>query len=212
MSYKILLAEDHAIVVTGVVQIFEADFGKYELEIVKNGVDLMEALKGKNFRMAIIDLHLKDGDSMHLITDIRNLYPELDIIVFSGNPEELYAQYLYQAGIKGYLSKDAGDEEIISAVRLVLDGKIYISENYKNFLVAKSLSRNNFENPFTTLSQREMEVTVLLMQGKRTGEICQELNLQPSTVSTYKIKIFGKLNVRNVLEMKQLMNNYRINQ
>lgn len=212
MVDKILIAEDHAIVINGIVQIFEADFGKFELETVKNGADLMEALKGKHFKMAIIDLHLKDGDSMHLITDIRSLYPELDIIVFSGNPEELYAQYLYQAGIKGYLSKDASDEEIISAVRLVLDGKTYISEKYKNFLIAKSLSRNNFENPFTALSQREMEVAVLLMQGKRTGEICQELNLQPSTVSTYKIKLFGKLNVKNVLEMKQLMNNYRINQ
>jgi DNA-binding NarL/FixJ family response regulator len=212
MRQKILLAEDHAIVITGVEQIFDADFPEFELEIAKNGADLMEALKRNQFRMAIIDLHLRDGDSMHLITDIRSLYPELDIIVFSGNPEELYAQYLYQAGIKGYLSKDAADEEIISAVRLVLEGKTYISENYKNYLLARILSRNNFENPFTTLSQREMEVTVLLMQGKRTGEICQELNLQPSTVSTYKIKIFTKLNVKNVLELKQLMNNYRMNQ
>jgi two-component system, NarL family, invasion response regulator UvrY len=212
MRQKILLAEDHAIVITGVELIFETGFPEFELEIAKNGTDLMEALKTRRFRMAIIDLHLKDGDSMHLITDIRNLYPELDIIVFSGNPEELYAQYLYQAGVKGYLSKDAADEEIISAVRMVLEGKTYISENYKNYLLAKSLSRNNFENPFTSLSQREMEVAVLLMQGKRTGEICQELNLQPSTVSTYKVKIFAKLNVKNVLELKQLMSNYRLNQ
>jgi len=209
MPHKILLAEDHAIVIAGMEEIFESEFGDCELDIVKSGMDLMESLKREHFRMAIIDLSLSDGDSMHLITDIRNIYPDLPIIVFSGHPEEIYAQHLYQAGIKGYLSKVAQDDEIVIAVRQVLDGKTYISENYKNFLLARSLKLDPSGNPFAALSLREMEVSVLLIQGKRPMEICQELNLRPSTVSTYKINIFTKLNIKNVMELKQLMDNYR---
>jgi two-component system, NarL family, invasion response regulator UvrY len=169
----------------------------------------MESLKRKHFSMAILDLYLSDGDSMHLITDIRSIYPDLPIIVFSGHPEELYAQHLYQVGIKGYLSKVAEDDEIIIAIRQVLDGKTYVSESYKNFLLARSLKFSHSDNPFALLSLREMEVSVLLIQGKRPMEICQELNLRPSTVSTYKMNIFTKLNINNVMELKQLMDNWR---
>lgn len=205
---KVLFAEDHSIVIRGMKMIFEREFKNYELEIVHNTTDLMNQLKNNEYELAIIDLHLEDGDTLHLITTILNLYSGLNVLIFSGNPEELYAQKLYKEGVKGYLSKQTSDDEIIFALKQLLEGKRYMSEGFKKFLLTKSDPNNT--NPFERLSQREMEVLNLMVKGKRPGEICQELNLQPSTVATYKLKLYAKLNVKNILEITQLMRNYKL--
>jgi len=204
---KVLFAEDHSIVVRGMKMLFEREFTDYKLEVVHNTTDLMNYLKSNEYELAIIDLHLEDGDTLHLITTILNLYKNLNVLIFSGNPEELFAQKLYNEGVKGYLSKQTNDDEIIFALKQLLEGKRYMSENFKKFLLTKNEAGIN--NPFEKLTQREMEVLNLLIKGKRPIEICKELNLQPSTVATYKLKLFDKLNVKNVLELSQLMNNYK---
>ena len=188
--------------------IFETEFSDYSLDIVSNSSDLMNALKKNKYQLAIIDLQLEDGDTLHLITDIRSLYADLNILIFSGNPEELYAQKLYNKGVKGYLNKQTNDSEIIYALRQLLEGKTYMSENFKRFLLLRK--DPSFDNPFDKLSQREMEVLNLMIQGKRPSEICKELNLQASTVATYKTKLFAKLQINNVLELKQLVSNYKL--
>jgi two-component system, NarL family, invasion response regulator UvrY len=205
---KVLFAEDHSIVIRGMKMIFEREFKDCELEIVHNTTDLMNQLKSNEYELAIIDLHLEDGDTLHLISTILNLYNGLNVLIFSGNPEELYAQKLYKEGVKGYLSKQTSDDEIIFALKQLLEGKRYMSEGFKKFLLTKSDPSNN--NPFERLSQREMEVLNLMVKGKRPGEICQELNLQPSTVATYKLKLYAKLNVKNILELSQLMRSYKL--
>jgi len=205
---KVLLAEDHSIVIKGLKLTFETEFPGYALDIVKTSVDLMKALKATQYPMAIIDLQLEDGDTLHLITDVICLYPELRVLVFSGNPEALYAQKLYNAGVRGYLNKQSPDEEVVEAIRLILSGKIYLSENFKNIITSRKYGGTT-DNPFEKLSGRETEVLHLLISGKRPSEICQELNLSASTVATYKMKIFNKLNVKNVIELTQLTSNFR---
>lgn len=204
---KVLFAEDHSIVIRGMKVIFETEFNGFELNVVHNSIDLMNFLKMNEYELAIIDLHLEDGDTLHLLTTILNLYPDLNILVFSGNPEELYAQKLYNEGVKGYLSKQTTDDEIVFALKQLLEGKRYMSENFKKFLLTKN---NSTASPFDKLTQREMEVLNLMAQGKRPFQICQELNLQASTVATYKVKLFAKLQVSNILELNQLMNNYKM--
>ncbi len=205
---KILFAEDHSIVIRGMKILFEREFQEYELDIVHNTTDLMNRLKNNKYELAIIDLHLEDGDTLHLISTILNLYDQLNVLIFSGNPEELYAQKLYNEGVKGYLNKQTDDQEIIFALKQLLEGKRYMSENFKKFLLSKNSV--NRDNPFERLTQRELEVLNLMARGKRPTEICQELNLQPSTVATYKIKLFNKLKVKNILELSQLMSNYKM--
>jgi DNA-binding NarL/FixJ family response regulator len=205
---KVLFAEDHSIVIRGMKILFETEFNNYSLDIVNNTSDLMNYLKKNVYHLAIVDLQLEDADTLHLITDIRNLYPDLHVLIFSGNPEELYAQKLYNQGVKGYLSKQATDTEIIYALHQLLEGKTYMSENFKKFLLRSRDPAH--ESPFAKLSQREMEVLNLMIQGKRSSEICRELNLQASTVATYKAKLFSKLAVNNVLELKQLVSNYKV--
>jgi DNA-binding NarL/FixJ family response regulator len=207
---KVLLAEDHSIVIKGMKMIFEAEFTDCQLEVTKTIAGLMRALQANQFHVAIIDLQLEDGDTMHLITDIHRIYPDLKILVFSANPEELYAQRLYQEGIKGYLHKQTEDKEIIHAIRLIMEGKTYVSEHFKNYLLAAKDHHHRYDNPFEKLTLREMEVAHLLIQGNRSIEICRELNIQPSTTATYKAKIFQKLGVKNTLQLKELANTFRV--
>jgi DNA-binding NarL/FixJ family response regulator len=205
---KVLFAEDHSIVIMGMNLIFQTEFSDYQLDIVSHTPDLMKAIKKDKYELAIIDLQLEDGDTFHLIADIRKLYPDLNVLVFSSHPEELYAQKLFNEGVKGYLNKQTKNTEIIHALRQLLEGKAYMSDNFKKFLLLKE--NPDFENPFETLSQREREVLNLLIKGKRSSQICKELNLQKSTVATYKAKLFSKLKVDNVLELKKLVGNWYI--
>jgi two-component system invasion response regulator UvrY len=204
---KVLLAEDHAIVVKGLKIIFETEFVGYSLDVVKNGGDLMKTLQKGSYQAAIIDLHLEDGDTLHLLADLVNLYPGLQILIFSASSELLYAQKLYKIGVKGFLNKQSTDTEVISALRQVLDGNTYMSESFKGIITASKFGSLS-ENPFDKLSHRESEVMTMLVSGRKSSEICQELNLQASTVATYKMKIFSKLNIKNVLELKELSNNF----
>ena len=168
---------------------------------------MLACLKVNTYQLAIIDLQLEDGDSLHLISIIRKLYPTLKILVFSGNSEELYAQRLYHEGVMGYLNKKVDDSEIITAIRTIMSDKNYVSERLKNILI-NTKNVDLPKNPFDLLTQREIEVVSLMLKGKRPYEICLELNLQPPTVATYKTKIYSKLKITNVLELKDLVDEY----
>jgi DNA-binding NarL/FixJ family response regulator len=207
MERKILLAEDHAIVIKGVKIIFETEFRNYTLDVVKNSAEMMRKLKTNNYEMAIIDLQLEDGDTFHLVGDILRLYRHLNVLIFTANPEEVYAQRLYKAGIKGYLNKITEDEEIARAIRQILDGKVYMSEVFKNILVANNTAKIKI-NISDILTTRELEVAHLMMQGAKAVDIGRELNMQPSTVATFKMKIFSKLNITNIIELKDLFKNF----
>jgi two-component system invasion response regulator UvrY len=205
---KILLAEDHSIVIKGITILFEAEFRDCTLDVVKNTGSLMNALKNNKYELIIVDLQLEDGDTLHLVTDILSLYPDLNILIFSGNAEEIYAQKLYKDGVKGYLSKQSDDRLVMEAIRTTMQGNIYISEKFKNALLTEHRNPSQV-NMLEKLTSREMDVANLMQQGKRPSEICRELNLQSSTVATYKMKIYTKLNITNVIELKQLFLNIR---
>jgi two-component system invasion response regulator UvrY len=205
---KILLAEDHSIVIKGISILFEAEFRDCTLDVVKNTGSLMNALKNNIYQLIIVDLQLEDGDTLHLVTDILSLYPHLNILIFSGNAEEIYAQKLYNDGVKGYLSKQSNDNLVIEAIKTTMQGNIYISEKFKNALLTENRNPSQV-NMLEKLTSREMDVANLMQQGKRPSEICRELNLQSSTVATYKMKIYAKLNITNVIELKQLFLNYQ---
>ena len=205
-----MIVEDHSIVIKGLKIIFEKEFVGYSPDIVSSMAEMMKALKNNDYCLTILDMQLEDGVSLNIIPDVIKLYPSLAILIFTGYPEEVYAQRLFSYGVKGYLNKNSEEREIIYALHTILAGKTYFSENYKNILLGKNENGYSTGNPFDLLSQRELETALLLLQGKRSSEICSELNIQPSTVTTYKIKIFTKLGVNNVVDLERLANVYHV--
>ena len=182
---KVLIVEDHSIVIKGLKIIFEKEFTGYIPEIVSSMAEMMKALKNNDYSLVVLDMQLEDGVSLNIIPDVIKLYPSLAILIFTGYPEEVYAQRLFSYGVKGYLNKNSEEREIIYALHTILAGKTYFSENYKNILLGKNENGYSTGNPFDLLSQRELETALLLLQGKRSSEICSELNIQPSTVTKW---------------------------
>ncbi len=121
--------------------------------------------------------------------------------------QTLYGKSLIKAGAHGYLSKDAPMSEIQKAMATVLDGKKYISQELLAVLVDE-LANGEPTNPFLKLSQRETEMTAFLLQGLSVSEISSRVNLQTSTVGTYKSRIFEKLDVTNLIQLKEIATLY----
>ncbi len=204
---KVLVAEDHDIVLIGLQMTFEKEFKDCVLEYVNNSAALLASVKNNTYDLVIIDLVLKDGSSLPALKQILSDYPELKILVFSGNPENSYAKRLLNEGVKGFLSKQSDDPEVTEAIRTVLSGNIYMSEHVKKILFSNTEPAGS-NNPLKKLSTQEMQVAILMQQGKKPSEICSQLNLQSSTVGTYKMKLFAKLGISNVIELKELFFNY----
>ena len=123
--------------------------------------------------------------------------------------ESIYAKRFLKAGAKGFLSKDAPIDEIKKAINLVLNNRKYISDSLASALAEESIT-DTPSNPFNQLSPREFEIVTLLLSGQTISDIAKLLNLQVSTVGTHKARLFDKLNVVNLLELKAIATSYNL--
>jgi len=139
-----------------------------------------------------------------MIAKIRRLQPDVLIMVFSAIDEEIYAAHYLKAGANGFLSKNSSTKEIRTAITAIITHGRYMSEMVQQaFLHGPIVPEARRGNPLAALSQRELEVMDLLLQGKWTKEIATFLNITGSSVSTYKARVFEKLRVNTVIELYQ---------
>ncbi len=209
MSIRIILADDHAVVRHGVSLIIKEFLPAAEIFHANDFNFLLEILKTQEADLAICDVNMPGCDSFHIIDAIRALQPDIKILIFSAYSEDLYAARYIREGANGYLHKDANTETIKNAIDIVLNEGKFISQQLREkSLQTDLLSGNKNINPLKTLSNREMEVAVLLTQGLGLLEMSNTLNLHISTVSTYKSRVFEKLNISNIPELLTVFKNY----
>jgi DNA-binding NarL/FixJ family response regulator len=148
---------------------------------------------------------MPDTDTFSIIGNVLARDRSLKILIYTMAAEKIYAGKLLNAGVRGFLSKEAKNTELLKAVDAVLRGKIFASEQT---LFNNKQGETTPSNPFTSLSNKEMDILAYLVQGKTTKEISTLLNLQLSTISTHKFRIFRKLNLSNVVELIALTKEY----
>ncbi|MGZ5219806.1 MAG: response regulator, partial [Chitinophagaceae bacterium] len=153
--------------------------------------------------LIILDIQIPDTNSFELLQFIRNLYPDIKVLIFSMGSESLYGKRFITAGAHGYLSKEAPMQEIHKAIETILSGKKYMTEKLVELIIHNVLNDKD-ENPFSNLSAREFEIATFLLQGLTITSISEIVHLQSSTVGTYKTRIFEKLQVTNLMELKEL--------
>src|SRR5690606_23202129 len=141
------------------------------------------------------------------IKEIKELQPNCKILIFSAFNEEHYALSFIQEGANGYLNKTSTETEIQNAVHTLLETGKYFSDTLKEIILDNALDGTRTVS-INTLAEREMEVAKLLVKGEGNLEISNRLNLQKSTVSTYKKRIFEKLKVNNVIELADIFKHY----
>lgn len=201
MQPKILIADDHSMIRKGLKLNIQLTLGYADIEEVATCNDLMKELVKKKYTHLILDIILSDGSTLEVIPNIRRVYPDLHILVFSMQPAEIYGEALKQYGINYYLSKSVGDEEIITILQKFLQNETPVRRN----------NIQHQDNPFTALAPRELEILHYVLKGIGTKEIAETLNLKMNTVSTIKTRIYEKTNAGNIKELMELATLYNVN-
>ncbi|WP_158563330.1 response regulator [Chitinophaga silvatica] len=197
---NILIADDHAIVRYGLAKIISGIDLAANTILVDSFNAVIQHLDTQQIKMLILDINLPGGNSIQMIDAIKFRQPDTHILIFSAYDERLYALDYLQAGADGYLSKSATEEETKLAIRTLFNGEKYMSAATRQMLLQKlSKHQPKSNSPFDTLSAREVEVMNMLIKGIALNKISELLNLQVSTVSTYKTRIFHKLQVESLI-------------
>ena len=202
---RFLVADDHSIVRMGLKLMLEDDYPHVTIEEAENGNEVVEKIKVHRYDLLILDFQMPNTDTFSIISNLLARDESLKILIYSMASEKIYAGKLLKAGVKGFLSKEAKNTELVKAVDVVLHDGIYASEQVWS---DDRQCVTPAGNPFAILSNKEMDILAYLVQGKTTKEISALLNVQLSTISTHKFRIFRKLNVSNMMELIALTKEY----
>jgi two-component system, NarL family, invasion response regulator UvrY len=205
---KIVLCDDHSIIRRGLKYLLTSHFYDFKIDEFNSIKETLGYLKKNTCNFAIFDLQLSDGNIIETLPNITALYPQLDILIYSMSNESIYGKRVLQIGAKGFLSKDADEEEVLRALQIFLSGQNYISRSLNKLLISDVIANKIKENPFAGLSNREVEVTHHLLFGKNIKEISIKMNLHANTIVTYKNRVFEKLSISNIVDLTNLAKLY----
>ncbi|MCC5917361.1 MAG: response regulator transcription factor [Cryomorphaceae bacterium] len=204
----VLVADDHSIVRRGAIILLQRMEENFIVHQAENLEDAVGICSEHPIRLVILDIKLPGGNHSNMVREILGVNSKCKILVFTSYEEEAYAEAFLRAGALGFINKLSSEDDIAKAIETTLAGRLYISDNLKEKIKAKG--KNKSVNPLSTLSTREMEVARLLSVGKGNLEIKNEIGLQPSTISTYKMRIFRKLNVDNIADLIDTFRRYDV--
>lgn len=202
LMIKVLIADNHPIIRMGVRKVLESAEGFELIDEVATTEDLFEKLKDTTPDVVMLEMDIPDINGIAALRKIKKEYPDVKVLMYSGQSEDVYALSAIRAGAFGYLSKSSGTEYITAAVTKVSEGSMFIT----NELAQRLAFDEGTKKPrrfFRKLSTREIEVLKLLASGKRNKEVALGLNLNEKTVSTYKARLMKKLNVDNMVDLLQ---------
>lgn len=197
---KVLVVDFHPIVRTGLKLLFETDSDIEVVGSIGSGIEIFEFVRRHSVDVIISEIDLPELNGITALRAIKKEHSDIKVVMFSHQPEEIYAISSIKAGASGYVHKSASTDTLKEAILKVHGGGIYLSEvmsKHLNF----SDTKNNKSRLFKKLSTREVEVLKLLSSGKKNKEIAQELDINEKTVSTYKARLFKKLNVTNLVDL-----------
>lgn len=202
-----LISDDHSIVRQGVSLLINELFLNPEIYISGNFKDTLKILNETNVDLLILDINFPDGNSINIIKDIKNIQPEIKILIFTAYNEDIYALRYLNSGASGYINKGCSEEELKQAITsMIISGK-YLTQNVKNKILDSYISKSPI-NPIEQLSNRELEVAKMLIKGYGNLEISDFLNVKKTTVSTFKNRILEKLEIDNLAELIELFRLY----
>ncbi|NNG10868.1 MAG: response regulator transcription factor [Arenibacter sp.] len=199
---KILIADNHPIVRMGVKQVLEPVSDIQVIADASTTTELFDKLEIFTPDVILLEMDIPEINGIATLRKMKKQYPNIRVLIYSGQSEDVYALSTIRAGAFGYLSKTSEIDYIISAIRKVSEGNMFIT----NELAQRLAFDEGTQKPrrfFRKLSTREVEVLKLLASGKRNKEVAQGLNLNEKTVSTYKARLMRKLNVDNLVDLLQ---------
>jgi DNA-binding NarL/FixJ family response regulator len=199
---RIVLVDDHPMVRERLAEVINRE---PDLSVCGEAEDrggALEVIGRVRPRLAIVDLTLKRSNGLDLVKDLRVMHPELLILVLSMQDENLYAERVIRAGAHGYITKQEATRKILDAIRQVMAGKVFVSEELSAEILARMLGRSKAATrTLDVLSDRELQVFSLVGEGFGTRQIAEQLGLDVKTVETYRTRIKEKLELKDASEL-----------
>jgi DNA-binding NarL/FixJ family response regulator len=203
MSTRIILADDHAVLRDGLAKSLQ---DQEDLQIIgqaDNGLMTVELVKELSPDLVIMDIGMPDLNGIEATRQILRESPDVKIIGLSMHSGKKFVTAMFKAGARGYLSKDCEFDELLDAIRAVMDGKMYLSPSITGVMV-ETYIRNAAENKssaFSVLTPREREVLQLMVEGNSTKRIGRRLFISPKTVEAHRLRIMNKLEIDNIAQL-----------
>jgi DNA-binding NarL/FixJ family response regulator len=204
-NVRIMIVDDHPIVRRGLAELIEQEPGFKVTAEAESAQDAMRAIRSDQPDLAIVDLSLKDTSGIELVKQIKAQWPTIPLLVLSMHDESLYAERALRAGALGYIMKQEGTEKLITAIRAVMRGEVYLSDAMARRVLGRMVSGQPAisSTPLDILSDRELEVFEQIGRGLSTRQIAQRMCVSIKTIESHREHIKRKLNLKNASELVQ---------
>lgn len=212
---KVLIVDDHPIFREGLADLINRQEDMEVCDMAKDVPMALKALKKLKPDIVTVDISLENASGLELMKDIKTLFPDLPMLALSMHQESFYAERAIRAGAKGYITKQEASKKVITAIRRVLEGRLYLSERLKEELLYSMIGDDESDassSPIDRLTDRELEVFKLIGQGKSTSQVAEQLCLSTKTIETYRSRIKEKLNLKNGSELMRCAFQWASNQ
>ena len=190
---NILIADDHAIVRKGLIELLREEFPESQIFEAVNSQEVVKLLKHRVMDILPLDISMPGRNGIETLKQIRTNGVKTPVLMLSMHPEDQYAIRALKAGASGFMNKETATEELLTAVNKILQGKKYIPYSVAEKLLYTNV--NGSQQPHELLSDREMDVLQKIASGKTVSEIANELSLSVNTISTYRTRLLEKLSL-----------------
>ncbi|HID50117.1 MAG TPA: two-component system response regulator UvrY [Chromatiales bacterium] len=200
---KVMLVDDHDLVRTGIKRLLEDVSGIEIVGEATSGEEALALINRLDPEVVLMDINMPGIGGLEATRKLIHSKPDLKIIVVTMHDDDLFPQRLLKAGAMGYVTKGARVDEIVRAIHEVMANRRYITPE-----IAQQIALSQFDgeqgSPFDSLSERELQVLMMLMDGQSVSAISDKLCLSPKTISTYRTRLYAKLGVQNDIELARL--------
>lgn len=199
-SLRFLVADDHGIVRHGLRELILDAFHTDTVVEADRGRRVLDEVRAQPWDLVVLDIGLPDMDGLEVLKELKRIRPDQKVLMLSLQPEEQYAVRALKAQASGYVSKTRAAEDLVAAIRTILDGRTYVSPTLAEHL-ARNVGRRLDDAHEAALSDRELQVLSLLGRGRSVSQIGEQLSLSVKTVSTYRANLLRKLGLTTTGEL-----------
>ncbi len=200
----VLLVDDHELVRAGIRRILEEIKGIQVTGEASCGEEAVKWCRANPVDVVLMDMNMPGIGGLEATRKILRYSPDVKIIMLTIHTENPLPAKVMQAGAAGYVSKGAAPQEVISAIRAVNAGQRYIASDIAQQMALSQIEPQKADSPFSCLSERELQIMLMITRGQKVTDISEQLNLSPKTVNSYRYRMFSKLNISGDVELTHL--------
>ncbi|MFT6986262.1 MAG: two-component system invasion response regulator UvrY [Psychromonas sp.] len=204
---NILLVDDHELVRTGIRRIIDDVRGMKVIGEAQSGEEAVKWCRSNTPDVVLMDINMPGIGGLDAMHRILRINEGIKIIMLTMHTENPFPSKVMQAGASGYLSKGAAPDEVLSAIRSVNSGQRYLAPEIAQKMALSQISPTT-EDPFSVLSERELQIMMMITKGQRVVDISEQLSLSPKTINSYRYRLFEKLGVKGDVELTHLAIRY----